>query len=107
MISVPHTPITKNGQAIVDTETHVRIVVVRESPTITRIQHPKTNEVICRMRTVNLHKYFPEFEGPLSVEEWNNAEFEDGWLSILGETIEPDGWDSKGFPSQLLAMGLI
>jgi hypothetical protein len=39
-----------------------------------------------------------------TIEKWNNEGF---CKSIAGERVEPDGWDSRGTPSWLLALSLI
>ncbi len=33
--------------------------------------------------------------------------FDSTCVSLTGDTVEPDGWDSEGFPSILLACGLM
>jgi len=57
------------------------------------------------VKSVKLHKYFKEFVEflPKDVEE---AMSDGVCLSLTGENVEPDGWDSQGFPSLLLALGL-
>jgi len=41
------------------------------------------------------------------MDEIEDAVCDSVCLSIGGETVEPDGWDSNGAPSWLLALGLI
>jgi hypothetical protein len=55
----------------------------------------------------NLHKYFDEFTEEPDIEvltDWSN---DGGCESLRGEWVEPDGQDEEGFPSWLLALGLI
>jgi len=42
-----------------------------------------------------------------SMDEIEDAVCDSVCPSIGGETVEPDGWDSEGSPSWLLALGLI
>ena len=44
---------------------------------------------------------------PPSVEELEEAVSDGACDSVLGNRVEPDGWDSDGSPSWLLALGLI
>ena len=46
------------------------------------------------------------FQAP-SVEEIEKAVHDGTCMSVAGYTVEPDGWDEKGSPSWLLALGLI
>jgi hypothetical protein len=53
-----------------------------------------------RVKVANAFKQ-PSME---QLEEWSN----DGICeSIAGNCVEPDGWDSEGTPSWLLALGMI
>lgn len=54
-----------------------------------------------RLPSITDEIYSPSVE---EVDEWVNDGVCD---SVLGEQVEPDGWDSEGSPSWLLAMGLI
>jgi len=59
-----------------------------------------------KVQSVNLHKWFDDFIsfGDDDIE----AAICDGICpSLTGDQVEPDGWDSEGFPSILLAAGLI
>ena len=44
---------------------------------------------------------------PPKTEELSEWVFDSVCDSILGESVEPDGHDSEGFPSWLLALGMI
>lgn len=53
-----------------------------------------------------LHNLFAEIERPSIQDLWDA--FNTGSCpSILGERVEPDGWDSEGSPSWMIALGLI
>ncbi len=57
-------------------------------------------------RASHLTVWFSAFKTPSlsELEEWSN----DGICeSMLGNRVEPDGWDSEGSPSWLLALGMI
>lgn len=51
-----------------------------------------------------LHQYFEEFE-PFDMEDLKEAVTDGKCPSLTGETVEPDGHDSHGFPSILMACG--
>lgn len=56
---------------------------------------------------VNLFRYFPEFI-EVTPEAIDNAMMDGECPSMTGETgIEPDGYDSDGWPSILSAAGII
>lgn len=46
------------------------------------------------------------FEIP-DIEELGEAVHDGQCESVFGDTVEPDGWDSEGSPSWLLALGMI
>jgi hypothetical protein len=53
-----------------------------------------------------LYRYFYQFQ------ESTMSDLEDGVYdsvthTVTGEPVEPDGWDQYGFPSPLIAMGMI
>lgn len=58
-----------------------------------------------KIKSAKLYKYFNGFENP-----WDeiNDEMDSSIVpSLTGENVEPDGWDEHGFPSVLLAVGMI
>ena len=59
-----------------------------------------------KVSCANLSKYFKGFKVPsmASLERYSD---EGICKSVLGKTVEPDGWDDEGSPSWLLALGLI
>jgi len=60
-----------------------------------------------RVRSSSLHKYLSGFTKPPSVAtmaKWGD----DGVAkSVGGERVEPDGWDSDGTPSWMLALSVV
>ena len=44
---------------------------------------------------------------PPTADEIEAAVCDSVCLSVGGETVEPDGWDSAGSPSWLMALGLV
>ena len=56
-------------------------------------------------RTPNMKKYFGTRLPSLKTLE--KYVYDGICKSVLGNNVEPDGWDSQGSPSWLLAMGLI
>lgn len=53
-----------------------------------------------------LAKMVYEVEAP-TMEELQEWVYDSVCNSINGETVEPDGYDEEGFPSWLLALGMI
>lgn len=67
---------------------------------------PRTCNVHCdRDKPVHV-RITSAFISP-TMDEIEDAVCDSVCLSIGGETVEPDGWDSNGAPSWLLALGLI
>ena len=58
------------------------------------------------MGATNAHRYFDEFI-PITLEVIEEASMDGACPSLLGDEVEPDGHDEYGFPSVLLAAGLI
>lgn len=61
---------------------------------------------IISIKTSRLGYYFKEFE-LITMNDLERGAFDSVCLSMTGEEVEPDGWDEHGFPSMLLAMGMI
>ncbi len=59
------------------------------------------------VRSANLQRYFPYHFPAFINADIEDAMADDVCVSLTGEIVEPDGWDSKGFPSILLAVGLM
>jgi hypothetical protein len=51
-------------------------------------------------------RYTSVFKPP-SMKCLNEWLMDEGCETIIGNTVEPDGYDDQGFPSWLLALGLI
>lgn len=80
-----------------------QVTVPEDQPTIALL-NDGFQEV--KIRSISLHKYFLGFKKP--TPKMLMGEFDSAICpSLTGERIEPDGWDSKGFPSMLLALGYI
>jgi hypothetical protein len=85
--------------------TEVLITVHRDNPNcavLTRVSDTQTK----RINSLHLCDYFSEFE-KFTPEDVEAAICDSVCTSLTGETVEPDGWDSEGFPSLLLACGLM
>jgi hypothetical protein len=62
--------------------------------------------VTMKLRCSSLPRYFTKFKVPSlkTMEKWSD----DGVAkSMLGQRVEPDGYDDAGSPSWMLAMGII
>jgi hypothetical protein len=62
--------------------------------------------VTMKLRCSSLPRYFTKFKAPSlkTMEKWSN----DGVAkSMLGQVVEPDGYDSEGSPSWMLVAGII
>lgn len=79
--------------------TSVSISVPENQPTAALL---KIGSREIKIRSLSLSKYFRGFE------KFDHSEvMESSIPSLTGEMVEPDGWDCKGFPSMLLAAGMI
>jgi hypothetical protein len=97
-------PVTlKKSGILIPENSPVFITVSEERPTKAKALFEE-QKIIVFFDTVNLSRYFEGFI-EVSIETLEDAVF-DNCLSMTGEDIEPDGWDSQGFPSVLLAAGL-
>jgi hypothetical protein len=60
-----------------------------------------------KINLLNAYKWIKGFKAPPSnqtMEKW----MDDGIAqSVTGKRVEPDGYDSDGFPSYLIVLGLI
>jgi hypothetical protein len=62
--------------------------------------------VTMKLRCSSLPRYFTKFKAPSlkTMEKWSD----DGVAkSMLGQVVEPDGYDSEGSPSWMLVAGII
>jgi hypothetical protein len=67
---------------------------------------PRSCYVLCD-RDQPVHVRITSAFIPPGMDEIEAAVCDSVCPSIGGETVEPDGWDSSGAPSWLLALGLI
>lgn len=92
----------KDGSVIAKGET-VKVVVDKDRPTVAILRY---NGVKYATRSANLHIVSESFVAPTE-EELMRGTLDSVCSSLLGNDVEPDGWDQYGFPSVLLAMGMI
>jgi hypothetical protein len=61
---------------------------------------------VYRLSAGRLPRYFKKFKAPSmkTLEKWSDEGIA---KSILGRRVEPDGYDSDGSPSWMLAIGII
>jgi hypothetical protein len=59
-----------------------------------------------KLRCSSLPRYFTRFKNPSlnTLEKWSSEGIS---KSMLGNRVEPDGYDSEGSPSWLLVAGLV
>lgn len=90
---------------IVPAGVEVHIIVERTRPTFAQLFYRPVGDI--RINCANLHHYFNDFIKPTE-EIISEACFDGVCPSIFcGYDVEPDGFDEEGFPSVLLAMGMI
>lgn len=53
-----------------------------------------------------LYKYFYQFQ-KTEMSDLEDGVYDSVTHTVTGEPVEPDGWDCHGFPSPLIAMGMI
>jgi hypothetical protein len=83
--------------------TEVEVTVPKEHPTIAILE---IGEHKIRSRSASLYTKFAEFQ-EFTMDDMQEAVGDGTSPSLTGDIVELDGWDSEGFPSILLAMGLI
>jgi len=90
----------KPGQTII-------ITVSEKRPTMAQmISHVNTDYGIYKnVRSSQLYKWFDEFIS-FGMDDLEEAVCDCVCPSLTGDNVEPDGWDSNGMPSILLAAGL-
>lgn len=84
--------------------TPVIIEVKQDRPTRAILENLHTGE-IKQVRSTSLNKWFDEFI-EISQNDLELAVYDCECPSLLGDNVEPDGWDSEGMPSILLACGI-
>ena len=93
-----------NGETV-PAGVEVQIFVERKRPTFAKLYYSPVGDI--RINCANLWRYFDDFIKP--TEDAITDALCDGVCPSIfqGVDIEPDGWDSDGFPSLLLALGMI
>lgn len=81
----------------------VFVTVKKETPTIASVRY---NSVEKKMPTKYLYIHFEDFI-EITYDVIEEAIMDGVCPSLIGQSVEPDGWDLYGFPSILLAMGLM
>ena len=84
--------------------TPVIIEVKQDRPTRAIIENLNTGESK-QVRSTSLNKWFEEFQG-FNMNDIEEAICDGVCPSLTGQDVEPDGWDSEGMPSILLAAGM-
>lgn len=85
--------------------TAVNININQDRPTVALINRISNPNDIKKARSRYLYKWFNEFQ-PFTMEDMKEAIFDGVCPSLTGTMVEPDGWDSEGMPSILLACGM-
>jgi len=100
-------PDTQNTKRIIPVGGRVGIRVFDDEPRMAYFFDVDTAGCIGQLRSYKLWHYFGVF--PVSPKLHNLQEvLASGTCpSLLGEEVEPDGWDGQGFPSYLLAIGML
>ena len=83
--------------------TVVNVVIDPSKPTIMTVNY---GDISITCRSSKWNKYFKNKQAP-AISTLMRWESEGICKSLSGKTVEPDGWDSDGTPSWLLALGLI
>jgi hypothetical protein len=94
--------IKKKSGEVIPAGTSLHVYVERENPMVAWAENASFK---VRLPSASLQKYFDEFD-EFGMDELEEAMFDGICPSLTGESIEPDGWDSEGFPSILIASGL-
>lgn len=93
-----------NGE-VVPAGSEVTVYVTRKRPTYAIVFYRPVGDI--RIHCKNLHLYFDDFIKPTD-DVIVDALCDGVCPSIFqGTDVEPDGWDSDGFPSVLVALGMV
>ena len=83
----------------------VIIDINHDRPTMAQLENSEGTTK--RVRSISLYKWFDEFI-QVSMDDLEEAAMDGSCPTITGySNVEPDGWDSEGMPSILLAAGVI
>jgi len=85
--------------------TEISVRADNKTPVFSFLTNVLTGQ-IKKIRTLHLCFYFAEFI-PVSEDMLTEALMDGDCPSLTGQEVDPDGWDKEGFPSILLAAGLI
>ena len=96
--------VTLKSGVVLSVGTEVSVYIDKSTPWIAQITSPETGEF--KTKSKNLQYFLSDFVG-FGMDDLQSAVFGDDCMSLLGDWVEPDGWDSEGFPSILLACGLV
>ena len=92
---------TKSGQ-VFPPGFSFNITVLEKNPTIAILEK---DDFKLSIKSHRLHVYFEGFDY-INMDIIESAMMDRECLSLTGDSVEPDGWDEKGFPSMLMACGL-
>ena len=59
-----------------------------------------------KVKSTHLYKWFNEFQ-QFTMDDLEEGLCDCSCMSLTGDQVEPDGWDSNGMPSILLAAGMM
>lgn len=94
-------PLTLKDGSTYAKGTKVLVSVKEDRPSVALLQIGNRE---IKIRSASLYRYFKNFE-PMDMTD---PDLMDSIVpSLTGEMVEPDGWDEYGFPSVLLAAGMI
>lgn len=96
-------PIKLFNGAVIPEGTEMRVTVQRDKPAQGMIW---LGDQVAPIRSSRLWQYFDEFE-EITEDKITIAMNHGACLSLTGANVEPDGWDSFGFPSMLMALGVV
>lgn len=106
MITISRTQIRFKDGSVWEKGTMVEITVNRMTPHIAQLALPGDETPPRKVRSMNLYIWFDEFI-EITEDVIQEAVMDGTCPSLLGDDVEPDGWDSAGFPSAMLAYGII
>ncbi len=101
MICQLKSPLALKDGSVLPKGVSVDVFILEDRPTVA-ILKDGSREI--KIRAANLHRYFKEFKPCVASERMATASIVP---SLTGAKVEPDGWDEFGFPSILLAAGMI
>ena len=105
MDSTSKNPITLKSGRVFPAGQNFNVLPSEDRPDFVAVCYPASGDSEFRIPYSKLPKYFNDFP-PITEQEIEDAIMDFCCPSISGESVEPDGHDSHGFPSWLLALGL-